>query len=284
MAGVGSVQPGGHKFRSRACSELDPSCFRNANLLQKASKLLVELRCHGPEGSYCCQAYRGVAMQEAQIILNLHGIGTPERVLEPGEEPYWLSVEQFQDIVSFAASMRGKIKCAFTIDDSNLSDATIAGPFLARMGFSAQIFVLTGRIGQKGSLDQIAIRDLLDMGHTIGSHGNAHRDWKTLDEGELVDEIHTPRKRLQDLTGQTIDAAGLPFGGYNREVLAEARRAGFKRLYSSDGGIARNGDWPAGRTSLRRDMSSARMRALFDPEPLFVRLKRRIKAEIKKRL
>ncbi len=180
--------------------------------------------------------------------------------------------------------MREKIKCEFTIDDSNLSDATIAGPFLARMGFSAQIFVLTGRIGQKGSLDQIALRDLIDMGHTIGSHGNAHRDWKTLDVGELVDEIHTPRKRLQDVTGQTIDAAGLPFGGYNRKVLAEARRAGFKRLYSSDGGVARDGDWPAGRTSLRRDMSPVRMHALFDPEPLFVRLKRRIKAEIKKRL
>lgn len=223
-------------------------------------------------------------MQEAQIILNLHGIGSPQRVLEPGEEPYWLSVDQFQDIVRFAASMREKIKCEFTIDDSNLSDATIAGPFLARMGFSAQIFVLTGRIGQKGSLDQIALRDLIDMGHTIGSHGNAHRDWKTLDVGELVDEIHTPRKRLQDVTGQTIDAAGLPFGGYNRKVLAEARHAGFKHLYSSDGGVARDGDWPAGRTSLRRDMSPARMHALFDPEPLFVRLKRRIKAEIKKRL
>lgn len=205
-------------------------------------------------------------------------------MLEPGEEPYWLSVEQFQDIVSFAASRLDKVKCAFTIDDSNLSDATIAGPFLARMGFSAQIFVLTGRIGQKGSLDQIALRDLIDMGHSIGSHGNAHRDWKTLDVGELVDEIHTPRKRLQDVTGQTIDAAGLPFGGYNRKVLAEARRAGFKRLYSSDGGVARDGDWPAGRTSLRRDMSPVRMHALFDPEPLFVRLKRRIKAEIKKRL
>lgn len=245
---------------------------------------MVELRCREPEGSYCGKSYRGVAMREAQIILNLHGIGTPKRVLEPGEEPYWLSVEQFHDIVSFAASIREKESCAFTIDDSNLSDATIAGPFLAKMGFSAQIFVLTGRIGQEGSLDRAAIRDLIDMGHTIGSHGRAHRDWKTLGDGELDEEIHAPRKRLQDLTGQPVEAAGLPFGGYNRKVLAEARRAGFRNLYSSDGGVARDGDWPAGRTSLRSDMSAAGMRALFDAEPLAARLKRRIKGEIKKRL
>lgn len=223
-------------------------------------------------------------MRQESIILNLHGVGTPDRQLEPGEARYWLSVEQFRDIVSIAASMRDKVACQFTIDDSNMSDATIAGPHLAEMGFSTQIFVLTDRIGQRGSLDRSALFDLMAMGHTIGSHGHAHRDWKRLREDQLVEEIHARQQRLQDLTGQCVTAAGLPFGGYNRRVLAEARRAGFERIYSSDGGTARERAWPIARTSLRRDMSPGEMRALFDPEGIFQSLKRRIKGEIKKRL
>jgi peptidoglycan/xylan/chitin deacetylase (PgdA/CDA1 family) len=223
-------------------------------------------------------------MHESHIILNFHGIGTPQRVLDPGEEPYWLSLEQFQDIVGFAASMRGVISCKFTIDDSNMSDATIAGPHLAAMGFPTQIFVLTGRIGQKGAMDRAALLDLIDMGHTIGSHGHAHRDWKRVSDAEMVEEIQMPKQWLQELTGQPVEAAGLPFGGYNRKVLAEARRAGFSRLYSSDGGMARDDDWPTGRTSLRRDMTAGHIKALFDLEPLFLRLKRRVKGEIKKRI
>ena len=139
-------------------------------------------------------------MNTQSIILNLHGIGEPRRDLEPGEAPYWISEERFREIVDLARSLSGEARCRFTIDDGNLSDAAIAGPYLAEKGFAAEIFVLTGRIGTPGSLDGAALADLAEMGHAIGSHGRDHRDWRRLDAPGRDAEIPGARAALQDVT------------------------------------------------------------------------------------
>lgn len=224
-------------------------------------------------------------MTKRNIILTFHGIGTPQRDLEPGEHPYWVSESRFREIVDLAAALSDRVQCEFAIDDGNISDATIAAPYLAKRGFAAQFFVLTDRIGKAGSLDRAALRDLTDMGHAIGSHGSEHKDWRKLDSQGYVREVHTPRRILQDLTGQSIATAAMPFGCYNRRALREIRRAGFERCYSCDGGLANKNAWMVARSSVRQDMPTAAIHAMLaTEEPLSQRLRRWAKGEIKMRL
>lgn len=205
--------------------------------------------------------------------------------MESGEAPYWISEVRFREIVDLVVSLSGEVRCRLTIDDGNISDVTIAGPYLAQKGCVAEIFVLTGRIGALGSLDRAALADLTEMGHIIGSHGRDHRDWRRLDAASRNTEILGARCVLQDLTGQAVESAGIPFGAYDRKVLREIRRAGFRRCYSSDGGLSQEGDWPIPRLSIRRDHDlSAIENAILMREPWYATFRRQVKRALKKRI
>ncbi len=218
------------------------------------------------------------------VILNMHGIGTPERAMEQGEAPYWISSEQFEMAVRMAeTAMRGGTKVSFTFDDGNLSDLHIGAEVLNKAGLTATFFVLAGRIGEAGSLDVPDIRTLMDMGHRIGSHGWAHRDWTALTDTEIPQEFDAARNRLSEIYGQPVVEAAIPFGRYNRRVLQHIRKAGFTQAYSSDGGMVGAGDWPLPRTSLTGDMGEADVaRILKGGDPLARRVRRQITKRLKR--
>ena len=218
-----------------------------------------------------------------QIILNFHGIGNPGRPLETGEAPYWISADQFFDILDLVAGLTGRVAVGFTFDDGNLSDIAIGAEGLARHGFSAEFFVLAGRIGQSGSLGADDIRDLQAAGHSIGLHGADHVDWRKLDSDGARREYDWARSMIAEITGANIDSAAIPFGNYDRKVITDLRQRGFKRVYSSDAGTWRSGQYPIPRTSVRGDMSMADLEAVvLNTPPLYRRLRRRA-GMIKKR-
>ena len=217
------------------------------------------------------------------IILNLHGVGAPMRHREPGEDRYWIDERFFRNVLAVAQDFQHACMCTFTADDGNLSDVQIVAPALCGMGHTAVFFVLTSRMGSPGSLDRIALHDLQQMGHEIGSHGCSHVFWTGLDTAGLESEIVVPRRYLSEMTGCKIDKAALPFGRYNRKVLTSLRQAGFTQCYSSDGGEARDQDWPVHRTSLRADMTLEDVkRILLGYEPVTQRILRNVKGRLKK--
>ena len=188
------------------------------------------------------------------IGLNFHGIGEPKRDLEPGEAPYWLSSDQFERVLDQVA---GADPSGFviTFDDGNISDHDIALPALAARGLQARFFVLTSRIDQPGSLSTDQIQALQKAGMTIGSHGIDHVMWPTLDDATLERELHRSRARLEEICGQPVTEAGIPFGRYDARVLRALKAAGYTTAWSSDGGRLRQGAFLRARTSLRGDMS-----------------------------
>lgn len=196
-------------------------------------------------------------------ILNFHGIGTPQRELEPGEADYWLSTERFCAILDRIAAHPDRARLSITFDDSNQSDLLIAAPELLKRDLQAEFFVLTGRIGEAGSLDAAQIRDLMQMGMGIGSHGVAHRDWSGLPAGDLRQELDGSKARLEEICSGPIRTAAIPFGRYNATVLRALRSAGYRAAYSSDGGIARPSAFLNPRSSLRRDTTDQALEALM---------------------
>jgi peptidoglycan/xylan/chitin deacetylase (PgdA/CDA1 family) len=190
-------------------------------------------------------------------VLNFHGIGAPERPLEPGEADYWIATERFRSVLDRIACRPDRDRFLITFDDGNLSDLTIGVPELRRHGLTAEFFVLTDRIGKPGSLAKDDIRSLISAGMRIGSHGVLHRDWASLPAAELDEELKSSRATLEAVCGEPVRSAAIPFGRYNAAVLAALRRAGYTAAYSSDGGSMDMSAFLRPRTSVRRDTDDA---------------------------
>jgi peptidoglycan/xylan/chitin deacetylase (PgdA/CDA1 family) len=183
-------------------------------------------------------------------ILNLcfHGIGTPGRPLEPDEDLYWVQEEQFTELLEVIA--RYPSVCV-TFDDGNASDAAIALPALRRHDLTAKFFIVADRIDQPGSLASADVRELVRGDMLIGSHGLRHRPWRSVHGDELHRELSVAASTIAGVSGRPVTEVACPFGSYDRRVLAAIRHAGFRRVYTVDGGSARSQAWIQARYTVR---------------------------------
>jgi peptidoglycan/xylan/chitin deacetylase (PgdA/CDA1 family) len=183
-----------------------------------------------------------------RINLTFHGIGGPVRPLDPGEELFWLDEAEFEGALD---SVIGRDDVQITFDDGNASDLEHAVPQLRRRGLKATFFVVAGRLGAPGFLDESGVRALADAGMGIGCHGMRHRPWRRLDRPALWEEVVAARRVLERVVDRPVTEAACPFGSYDRRVLRFLRAHGYRRAFTSDSGTARPGDWIQARTSVR---------------------------------
>jgi peptidoglycan/xylan/chitin deacetylase (PgdA/CDA1 family) len=185
-------------------------------------------------------------------VLNLcfHGVGSPERPLEPDEDQYWLRTDRFEEILEV---IRKYSSTRISFDDGNASDVTEALPALLARDLHGVFFVIADRLDRPGSLARREVQTLIHAGMGVGSHGMYHRPFRTLDDAELQAELVDAGKILAQVAGQPAQQLACPFGSYDRRVLNAARRYGFKRVYTVDGGPAKEGAWLQSRYTVRCD-------------------------------
>lgn len=186
------------------------------------------------------------------IVINLcfHGIGDPGRPLEPGEDQYWIEPAQFDELLPVIAE---EPRMRITFDDGNSSDATSALPSLVRHGLRGTFFIVAGRLDGPGSLSRDQVRELVEAGMSVGSHGLDHRPWRSVSDEELEAELGEAAEIIAATTGQPVREVACPFGSYDRRVLTAIRRHGFNRVYTVDGGAAAKPDaWLQSRYTIRR--------------------------------
>jgi peptidoglycan/xylan/chitin deacetylase (PgdA/CDA1 family) len=160
---------------------------------------------------------------------------------------------------------------------------------LLERGLSARFYIPAGLLGEPGRLDDSGVRDLHRAGMVIGSHGWAHRDWRSLDWGprgaiEVDEEMVRARRHLERVTGSEVSEVAVPFGSYDRHVVRTLRRTGVRRVYTSDGGWTRKGDWLQARTSIRADDGPDWARRMMVDRPGLGRRARTRIAQVAKRL
>ena len=186
-------------------------------------------------------------MRQRHINLTFHGIGETDRTLDPGEADVWVSRQRF---VSVLDSVAGRSDVRITFDDGNASDVEHALPALRRRGLRATFFVVAGRLGTPGFVDEAGVRALAGAGMTIGCHGMRHLPWRELDDGALQEELVDAKRLLEEVVERPLTAAACPFGSYDRRVLRFLRRSGYDRVYTSDRGTARADAWIQARNSV----------------------------------
>lgn len=216
------------------------------------------------------------------FIVNFHGIGTPKRPLEEGEAAYWITENQFEQFLDLIAPVRERV--LITFDDGNLSDLEIGARGLEERELKATFFPLAGRLDDEGSLRQVHLHELLRHGHKIGSHGYDHVSWKNLDDTAARKELVDARQKLEDVTGERITEAAIPFGQYGRSTLQRLRSNGYERVYSSDGGGFSGMPFPTPRWSVRADTSKEAVAHFLSGRENRVRSIRRSLAKAKKQI
>jgi peptidoglycan/xylan/chitin deacetylase (PgdA/CDA1 family) len=190
-----------------------------------------------------------------------HGIGTPNRELEPGERKYWVSTDQFEEMLGYLAEAPD-VQLSF--DDGNASDAEIALPALAARDLRAAFFPVAARIGRTGSVDRDGLRALVRHGMDVGSHGMQHRSWRRLTDADLDEELVLARELIAEEAGAVVDTAACPLGDYDRRVLARLRKLGYSRVFTSDRCAARPASWLQPRYSVTEDDSPDTIRAAVE--------------------
>lgn len=205
-------------------------------------------------------------MAESTVNVCFHGIGTPARELEPGEDRYWIDVDTFHRVLDDVATWPS-VRISF--DDGNASDVEIGLPALVERGLPADFFVLAGRLGAPGSLDDAAVKELATAGMTIGTHGMRHVPWRGLSAAETGAELVEARTRIAAAAGVEVDAAACPLGRYDRRLLADLRRLGYRRVFTSDRRAAKADAWLQPRFSVRSGDTAESFRAeALTPPPL----------------
>jgi peptidoglycan/xylan/chitin deacetylase (PgdA/CDA1 family) len=193
------------------------------------------------------------------INLCFHGIGAPERELEPDEEQYWLDPGLFGELLDAAL---GLPEVRLTFDDGNASDLAVALPMLVERGLTAAFFVIAGRLGQPGSLAADDVLALAEADMTIGTHGMRHRPWRSLDEEGYREELDEARELLAVAARAPIDEAACPYGAYDRRTLRALKERDFRRVYSVDPRPARPNAWFQPRYAIRRGDTADTIRGL----------------------
>jgi peptidoglycan/xylan/chitin deacetylase (PgdA/CDA1 family) len=192
------------------------------------------------------------------INICFHGIGVPRRDLEPGEDAYWVDTERFTRVLDEIA---GWPSVRISFDDGNISDVQFGLPALVQRGLIAQFFVLAGRLGTPGSLDEDDVCELRHHGMTVGTHGMNHSPWRGMSPQVRHVELVEARRRIAEVVGSPVTEAACPLGWYDRRLLADLRRLGYTQVYTSDRRHSRPESWLQPRFSVRSEDTPASLRA-----------------------
>ena len=216
--------------------------------------------------NYWASLVSGKIIRESMtlLILNFHGIGPIPREIIEEERACWLDQDHFEAILNLA---QGQSHVQLTFDDGNVSDLEIALPALMRRGLRANFFICSDRLDQPTFLNQTQVRELMAHGMDIGSHGAGHISWRHLPPFLLNMELVGSKNALEKVCGVPIESAACPLGAYDRHVLTALRQAGYKRVYTSDGGRVGDSEWLQARTTVVRSNSASSIAQLIRHGP-----------------
>jgi peptidoglycan/xylan/chitin deacetylase (PgdA/CDA1 family) len=125
----------------------------------------------------------------------------------------------------------------FAFDDGFEDFLFNACPVLSRYGWHASVFPVVEYIGKPSCWDVFGhrihltwemLRDIVQMGHEIGSHGLTHADMTRLSDAELRRELADSKARIEDALGIEAATFSFPFGSWNKRTVDSAREAGYR--------------------------------------------------------
>lgn len=150
-----------------------------------------------------------------------------------------------------------------TFDDGHISNYELARPLMAEYSVRGVFFIPASFVGKAAdTMSATQLRELISLGHQVGSHSWSHPVLTKCGAKELMDELVRSRQALEDMLGTEVRAISMPHGSWNPRVMAACKRAGYLRAYTSDfrrGESMVAGITVRGRLTVLRTMTAARI-------------------------
>jgi peptidoglycan/xylan/chitin deacetylase (PgdA/CDA1 family) len=118
-----------------------------------------------------------------------------------------------------------------TFDDSRADQFTTALPELNKHGFKGVFFIMTVALNKPGYMTKEQVKQLSDEHHAIGSHTYDHKNVKTYNVDDWVEQIQKPSQQLQSITGKPVEYFAYPFGLWNKAAIARLKDHEFKAVF-----------------------------------------------------
>ena len=124
-----------------------------------------------------------------------------------------------------------------TIDDGFKAAKTFAAPLLKKYGVPATFFIYTDFIGAgKNALTWDELRELKAQGFDVQGHSKTHSNLavpppneRSADRAARLDaEIVATKQLMESRVGGKVDYFAYPYGGFDSEVVAKVKSAGYK--------------------------------------------------------
>jgi len=217
----------------------------------------------------------------------LSGAGYKYEFSDPGELRYVIDADVFRkqmfwlrqhgfETVSFhdirnAKNVELEKNVIITFDDGHASNLTIACPILKEFGFNATFFITTGWIGKANYLSSEDIRILQKERMEIGSHGVSHRYLDDLNDSDLLDELQSSKRCLEDIIGERVDLFSAPGGRIENRTINIGKQEGYLFFCTSFFGLWKRPFVPGivPRLAIKRETSKYHFEKQINGDPFF---------------
>ncbi|MFT5388163.1 MAG: peptidoglycan/xylan/chitin deacetylase (PgdA/CDA1 family) [Lysobacterales bacterium] len=123
-----------------------------------------------------------------------------------------------------------------TFDDAYDDNFVHAFSVTNEYNFPVTLFVPSTEVGTEGIMNKKQLRQLLDMGVTIGSHSLNHTYLPDAPYAKQVEEIHDSKTDLERMLDIKVDYFAYPIGGFSKKIKKVVRSAGYKAAMATNRG------------------------------------------------
>ncbi len=123
-----------------------------------------------------------------------------------------------------------------SMDDGYRTVYTAARPLLQKYGFTASLFVQSGRAENSGFLSWEHMRTLCDEGFYLGSHSIDHPDLLAVEPAEVLRQVRASKAAIEANVGQPVTVFCYPLGKHNEALISLLQEEGYEAAVSLNPG------------------------------------------------
>ena len=177
----------------------------------------------------------GHAGSQSAPVLAYHQV-----VVEPSAYVYAVTAaqldEHLQILRQWCEGSSDRTKAAqVTFDDGHISNYSYALPVLQKHLQKAHFFIAASWTGvNEEYMNWQQLRDLVALGHTVGSHGWSHVALTHCTRDQAREELRRSKFVLEDQLGAPVESISFPHGRWNAALVALCGELGYRHVYTSD--------------------------------------------------
>ena len=119
-----------------------------------------------------------------------------------------------------------------TFDDTHEEQYRIGAAEMEKYGFKGVFFVMTVSINRPHYMSKAQIKSLSDTGHVIGAHTWDHHRVTQYSGTDWELQLEKPKKKLEAITGKSVDYFAYPFGLWNPQAIGEIKKRDYQLAFS----------------------------------------------------